>query len=259
MSIPKIGFGTYQLLDRVAYESVACALKEGYRHIDTAKLYKNEAYVGQAIADSGISRDSLFITTKVLNKDQIKGKKRILDAFEKSLSDLKTDYVDLLLLHAPIMDKLANSWEQLEYLYNHKKCKMIGVSNFEISDLKFFEESNVIKPMVNQIELSPFYTRNELVSYCRKNNIIVEAHTSLTRGEKFNNDVLCEIAKNNKMSVPSVMLRWGLQNDYIILPRSDKPEEIRENIRVVDKVIGKEDMERLNGLNENFALTIRRN
>jgi diketogulonate reductase-like aldo/keto reductase len=254
--IPKIGFGTYQLRDDEAYNSVITALNSGYIHIDTAKLYKNEANVGQAIKDSGKSRDVLFITTKVLNKDVIKGKQRILSAFEKSLSDLQTDYVDLLLLHSAILDKLDDSWSALEYLYTHGKCKMIGVSNFDISDLTFLDKLNkTIKPMVDQIELSPFYTREKLVSHCRTNGIIVEAHTSLTRGQKLSHPVIVDMAKKYNISPAQIMLKWALQNNYIILPRSSVVSEIQENINIPDQEIGSEDMQILNGLNENFLLT----
>lgn len=256
--IPKIGFGTYQLRGDVAYSSVICALNAGYAHIDGAKLYKNEEDVGRAIQDHGTPRNKLFLTTKVLNKDQIRGKERILREFEKTLKALRTDCVDLLLLHNPLMDYVAESWKVLEYLYMHKKCHMIGVSNFEISDLKYFEGKATVKPMVNQIELSPFYVREQLVEYCRKNNIIVEAHTSLTRGEKLKHVVLCKMAEKYKVSSAQIMIKWALQKDYIILPRSSDREQIRENIStMVD--ISEDDILILNELDEKFCLTVRRN
>jgi len=257
MNIPSIGLGTYQLLGDDAYNAVVYAIKENYNHIDTAKLYKNEMFIGQALTDLPVSRSDLFITTKVLNKDQMKGYDRVLSAFEKSLSDLKTDYVDLLLLHAPIIDKLDSSWKALEYLYTHGKCKVIGVSNFEIEDLEHFNKYTIL-PAVNQIELSPFYTREKLVNYCREKEIIIEAHTSLTRGQKLDNPVVVDMAKKYSISPAQVMLKWARQNDYIIVPRSCIQSEIKENINLPEIDIAGKDMEVLNNLDEGFALTKRR-
>jgi diketogulonate reductase-like aldo/keto reductase len=163
--IPSIGCGTYQLLDNDAYRSVLFALKYGYRHIDTAVLYKNEEHVGRAIKDSLINRDEIFITTKVHNKDQLRGRDRIKKKFKESLEKLQVKHVNLLLLHNPILSVLEESWNTLVELYNEGLCKMIGVSNFIESDMKYFENPEVkIKPMVNQFELSPFNTREDLVN-----------------------------------------------------------------------------------------------
>jgi diketogulonate reductase-like aldo/keto reductase len=258
--IPPIGFGTYQLKDQIAYDSVTYALKIGYRHLDEAKLYKNGKYVGQAIVDSGISRDKIHITDKVLNKDAQKGYNRILSEFEKRCKELQTDYIDLLLLHSPIVEMVPENWPALQYLYYHNKCKMIGISNFEIEDMAYFEKNpDVVQPMVNQIEVTPFNTKEKLVDYCKKKNIIIEAHTSLTRGEKLGHPIIVEIAKDNNMTPAQLMLVWARQLDYIVLPRSDIKSQIEENFNLPTKKLSNDDMIRLNNLNENFALTIRRN
>lgn len=259
--IPIIGFGTYQLKDDEAYQSTLHALKIGYRHIDTAVLYKNEKEVGKAIVDSKVPRNEIFITTKVLTKDQIKGKKNILRSFNKSLQSLQTDYVDLLLLHVPVEEKLIENWLILEELYETKKCKMIGVSNFSIKHLEVFEENKkngVIKiyPMVNQIELSPFLTRDKLVEYCKNKKIIVEAHTSLTRGNKINDKIVTELAEKYSITNAQLLLKWAQQNGYIILPRSHQKEHIEENFKVLELkiTISDDDMNKLNLLNENYGL-----
>jgi diketogulonate reductase-like aldo/keto reductase len=257
--IPSIGFGTYQLRVKDAYDSVSYALEIGYRHIDTAVLYKNEAFVGKAIIDSKIPRKDIFLTTKVFNRDQIKGPDRIKKVFNDSLTKLQTDYVDLLLVHNPIMDKLADTWKVLEELYSEKKCRMIGVSNFEIEHLKYFDTNNIkVYPMVNQLELTPFNTKNELVEYCASKKIVIVAHTSLTRGVKLNHETIISIAKKYNITPAQCMLQWAQFKNYIIIPRSNIKEQIKENFLLDKPKLMSDDIKVLDSLNENFTLFITR-
>lgn len=236
-----------------AYNATLTALSVGYRHIDTAALYRNEADIGRAIITSKIPRKELFLTTKVLTKDQYKGPKAILKTFEASLRNLQTDYVDLLLLHGPCTEVIEQSWTVLEDLYLAKKCLMIGVSNFSICDLQLMKNTRVY-PMVNQIELSPFFRREKLVQYCIENKIIIEAHSSLTRGNKLGDPLITNIAKKNNISTAQVLIKWALQNNYIVLPRSQNPLHIKENISMQHIKLSMEDMAILNNLEDKFIL-----
>lgn len=253
--IPPIGFGTYQLKQTTAYTSTLHALKAGYRHIDTAVLYKNEQYIGQAIIDSKIDRSELFITTKVHINDMNKGHDEIVSAFENSLKDLQTSYVNLLLLHSPskIIEK---NWKTLEYLYDQKKCLMIGISNFDIDSLQiiFDNKETNIYPMVNQIEISPFLKREKLVKYCKEKNIIIVAHSSLTRGNKLNNKLITNLAKKYDISPANLLIKWALDNNYVVLPRSSNPDHIIENISKLDIKLLKDDIYLLNNIKEDYSL-----
>ena len=249
MNIPKVGYGTYRLKGEVVYNSVRCALNSGYRHIDTAVLYKNHVEIGRAIHDTNVERSDLFITTKIRKQDMIDGK--IISSFEQSLTDLKMEYVDLLLLHNPIddVDKLKKCWETLIDLYFSGNVRYIGVSNFEIKHLMMLKQCRV-QPMVNQIELSPFFTRNQLTKYCKDNNITIVAHTSLTKGVTLNDQTIIDIAAKYKTTVASIMLSWALQKDYIILPCSSNEQHIKENL--ISKIaIDPVDIEKLDNLNIN--------
>jgi diketogulonate reductase-like aldo/keto reductase len=262
-----IGFGTYKLKGEIATKSVLTALNVGYRHIDTATLYKNEIFVGHAISNTNINRSELFLTTKISNSDQIKGKNYVLNSFASSLADLKTDYIDLLLVHNPIKGKIIDTWQVVEYLFAHKKCLQVGVSNFLVEDLDWFFStsgclySTIAKPTTNQIELSPYNTQLDVVKYCHSNNIRIEAHTSLTRGTKLNDPKLVSIAKSNNMSTPELLLKWGLQNNYTILPRSSDEKKISANFNLdmINNMITDENMYVLNNdFNENYCLIKRR-
>jgi diketogulonate reductase-like aldo/keto reductase len=228
----RIGFGTYKLYQD-SYWATLYAIRTGYRHIDTAQLYRNEDQIGQAIRDSGISRSDIFITTKVLNRYQKGGIDQILDSFIQSLVSLQTDYVDLLLLHAPVPGKYVQAWSVLEKLYQKGLCRNIGVSNFDIEHLSELLKHCRVKPYCNQIEISPFYIRTELSEYCRIRNIKIVAHTNLTRGHK-----LSEFT-------PDILLSWAYQRGYYVLPRSGNKEHIRNNLKFSRKL----DLTILDGLN----------
>jgi diketogulonate reductase-like aldo/keto reductase len=266
--IPQFGLGTYLMLDEpkdagmTTEESVKYAIEElDIMHIDAAVLYKTEAAIGRVIEKikSKVPRKKLFITTKVHNRDQKKGPNRIRRVFEESKKKLETPYVDLLLLHAPMMSFLEASWKVLEDLHLSGECKMIGVSNFDIEHLEWFKTNSDkirVKPMVNQIELSPFNTKEDLVKYCNNNDIIVVAHSSLTRGKKLDHQLLKEIGDIYNFTPAQVMLKWAIQKGFVIIPKSNIKKEINENYDAYksDIVISDEDIKRLDNLNENFTL-----
>lgn len=237
--IPSIGFGTYRLHNNT-YDSVKYAIKCGYKHIDTAPLYKNEKLVGYGIKDSGINRDNLFITTKI-SRNELKLNK-IVESIENSLKNLSVDYLDLVLLHEPI-DYIKN-WNLLEEYYNTKgknKIKNIGVSNFNETHLKNINNQNIY---CNQIELNPFLLREPIINYCNSNNIKIVAHTPLTKGEKLNDKKLIELSNKYEITEAQMMLKWSLQNNNIVIPRSKNFKHIEENLSLNSiNNIEKDDME----------------
>jgi len=245
--IPTIGFGTYRINDQSVIEN---AIKCGYNHFDTAELYKNEYIVKQAI--DKYPDIKIYVTTKISRKSIEMGSEGILKSFNERLSIFP--YIDILLLHVPSKN-CRKDWDQLTELYLQNKHRIghIGVSNYSIEHLKQLEGS-VVKPYCNQIELSPFYTRVDLVNYLRTNNIIVVSHTTLTRTEKFGNQYLICISKKYGVSVASILLQWALQNNYIIIPKANSKEHQIEN-RHLDFEIEENDLVLLNNLNENFYIT----
>lgn len=235
-TIPRLGFGTYRLRNDIAYNSSLSALSLGYNHIDTANLYKNEEEIGKAIKKSGIERNKLWITTKIQIKDIKKGKDAMYKSIRNSLAQLGTEYLDLVLLHGPVEECLLESWRYLEdiMLGNveefRRSIRHIGVSNYNIYHLDIILKNHRIKPYVNQFEVSPFLKRDDLVSYCKENNIIVVAHTSLVKGEKFNDIKLTNLSDQIGITKPLILLSWALNKDMVVLPRSSDIQHIRENI-----------------------------
>lgn len=250
-SIPAVGLGVYQIDSNDCKELVLSALKDGYRHVDTAKVYGNEEAVGQAIKESGIQRSELFITTKLWNSDH--GYQQTLDACQNSLKRLGLDYVDLYLIHWPVANKRLDTWKAMEKLYETGQAKAIGVSNYMVHHLEELLANCKIKPFVNQIELSPYLTREDVVKYCQKNDIIVEAYSPLTKGIKLKDQKLVDIAKQYNKSTAQLLLRWALQKGYVILPRSSKSDRITENAQLFDFHISAKDMEKLDSFNEGLT------
>lgn len=256
--IPKIGYGTWQSPDsEVTVNGVKAAIVCGYRHIDTAAAYKNEESVGEGIKESGIARKDLFVTSKVWNTQR--GYEKTIAAFEKTLSDLDLDYLDLYLIHWPASKKDYENWEEINLetwramtdLYKAGKIKAIGVSNFKPHHLEALMKTEV-KPMVNQIEFHPGFMQEETVKYCRENGILVEAWSPLGTGRMLTNPDLQEIASHYGKSVAQICIRWCIQHDVLPLPKSVTPSRIEENSNVFDFEINAEDMQRIDAL-ENFG------
>lgn len=256
--IPEIGYGTWQSPDsEVTVNGVKAAITCGYRHIDTAAAYKNEESVGEGIKESGIDRKDLFVTSKVWNTQR--GYEKTIAAFEKTLSDLDLDYLDLYLIHWPASKKDYENWEEINLetwramtdLYKAGKIKAIGVSNFKPHHLEALMKTEV-KPMVNQIEFHPGFMQEETVKYCRDNGILVEAWSPLGTGRMLTNPDLQEIASHYGKSVAQICIRWCIQHDVLPLPKSVTPSRIQENSNVFDFEISAEDMQRIDAL-ENFG------
>ena len=250
VEMPQLGLGVYKVEDgSEAVHTVKTALSLGYRSIDTAAFYENEESVGKAIKESGIPREELFITTKVWNSDQ--GYEETLTAFEASRKKLDLEYIDLYLIHWPVKEKYLHTWRALEKLYNEGKVKAIGVSNFKIHHLQdLFSHSNE-KPVVNQVELHPFLSQEELRAFCAKNDIAVEAWSPIARGRLLEEPRLLSIAEKYGKSTAQVILRWHLQNDVIIIPKSVSPVRLKENADIFNFELTTEDMNAINQLNEN--------
>ncbi|TFF99872.1 MAG: aldo/keto reductase [Promethearchaeota archaeon] len=249
VEIPVLGFGTWTLKGDGAINAIQWALEEGYRLIDTASMYNNENEVGTAIANSNISREELFITTKVWDSEQ--GYEKTLNAFEQSLNKLKLEYLDLYLIHWP-RDKFLDTWKAMEKLYEEEKIKAIGVSNFTIEHLNsLLSHSNII-PAVNQVEFHPFLYQKELLGFCRKNKIILEAYSPLTKGKKLSNKTIRQVSEKYEKTPAQLLLRWLIEHKIIGIPRSNNKEHITDNASIFDFSIENEDIERLNNLNENL-------
>lgn len=246
--IPQFGLGVFQTpLDRTA-ESVLAAFDAGYRHIDTAAIYKNEEGVGRAIAEAEIPRDELFITTKLWNEDQ--GRDGTLRAFDQSRSLLGLDVVDLYLIHWPCpgRDRFVESWKSMIELRQQGRVRSIGVSNFRIEDLKRLVGETGVVPAVNQIELHPLLQQNELRAWHAEHGIVTESWSPLARGELLHNAVLAKIAKKHGKSVAQVILRWHVQLGLVVFPKSVTPSRIRENIAVFDFHLDGDDMAAIQAL-----------
>ncbi|MET3194733.1 aldo/keto reductase [Bacillus sp. OAE603] len=248
VEMPWIGLGVFKVNDgEEVVQSVKAALSNGYKSIDTAAIYGNEEGVGQAIKDSNIPREELFITTKLWNSDQ--GYESTLNAFETSIQKLGLDYLDLYLIHWPGKDKYKETWKAFEKLYKDGRVRAIGVSNFQIHHLEDLMSSSEIKPMVNQVEYHPHLTQSELLSFCKKEGIQLEAWSPLKQGQLLKDPTLEEIARKYNKSVAQVILRWDLQNGVVTIPKSIKEHRIIENANIFDFYLEDEDMERISGLN----------
>lgn len=235
--IPILGLGTWQGRGKDVEKAVLHALKIGYRHIDTAAIYGNEVEVGNAIRKSGIPREEIFLTTKLWNDDHADVEK----AFNESLKKLGLDYVDLYLMHWPVKERLK-SWKVMERLCKEGKCKAIGISNFTIKHMEEFLPECSIRPAVNQFELNPYLNQKELVKFCKDNDILVEAYCPLTRGQKLDDIPLVEIAKRYSKTTAQILIRWCIEQDIVVIPKSTTTARIKENSDVFDFSLDDDDM-----------------
>lgn len=251
IKIPMFGLGTF-LNDKgkQAIDSILYALEIGYRHIDTAAMYNNEKEVGEAIRESGIPREEIFVTTKLWNSDH--GYDNTIKAFHRSLERLGLDYIDLYLIHWPVENLRLESWRALERLYSDGLCKDIGVSNYMERHLDEILNNFSVVPAVNQVEFSPFLYLKELQNYCESKGIALESYSPLTKGHKLKNPRLIEIARSYNNSTSQILIRWCLQKGVIVIPKSSQKEHIKENADVFDFNISEADMNKLNNLNENY-------
>ncbi|MET1177300.1 aldo/keto reductase [Peribacillus simplex] len=250
VKMPQLGFGVFKVKNgNETVESVKKAIEVGYRAIDTAAIYENEEGVGQAIRECGVPREELFITSKVWNTEQ--GYETTLKAFDDSLHRLGLEYLDLYLIHWPGKDKYLETWRALEKLYKDGKVKSIGVSNFHVHHLEKLFANSEVKPVVNQIELHPLLTQVEIRDYCAKHEIKVESWSPLGRGNLLEEPTINHIAKKHGKSSAQVLIRWHLQHDLVVIPKSITPSRIEENAEVFDFSLSLNEMNQIDALNKN--------
>ena len=250
--IPVLGLGTWQVHGRDGIRAVRTALDLGIRLIDTASMYGNEAEVGQAVRESGVPRDEVFVTTKVWNDEQ--GYESTLRACEASLKRLGMPSVDLYLVHWPVQAKRKETWRAMERILKEGKARAVGVSNYMVRHLDELKGSEVT-PAVNQIELHPFLQPREAIDLCRERGILVEAYSPLARARRLKEKTLAAIAAKREKTVAQVLIRWGLQHGFVEIPKSARPERIRENAEVFDFSLTAEDMRALDALDEQHHVT----
>lgn len=242
--IPQVGLGFWQVKDKAEFDTAfTAAIKAGYRHFDTAQAYGNEQFLGEAWQGSGLKREELFITTKIAV--QHFGYSKVKNSFDESLSKLSMDYVDLLLLHFPVTVLRKKAWQALEEIQAGGKAKSIGVSNYTIRHLEEMDTYAKVTPAVNQVELHVFLQQPELVKYCRENNIAIEAYSPLAHAKAMDNEVIAKIARKHGKSYAQIMLRWLIEQNLVVLPKSVTPSRIQENIDIFDFKLDEEDLAEL--------------
>jgi methylglyoxal/glyoxal reductase len=252
VEIPQIGLGVWQAArGQETQDAVSHALAQGYRHIDTARVYRNEEDVGAAIRRADIPRAQIFVTTKLWNDDQ--GFDPALRAFDQSLKRLGLEYIDLYLIHWPVPRHRLDSWQALERLYTEKRVRAIGVSNFMVPHLRQLLEHAEVVPTINQIELSPFLQRRDTVEFCKQHEIAIEAYSPLTRGQRLKHPVVVDVAQRSQRSPAQVLLRWGIQKNVIVLPKSTHEARIQENAALFDFALDTQAMSALDNLEENLT------
>ncbi|WP_410769109.1 aldo/keto reductase [Fontibacillus sp. BL9] len=254
VNMPWFGLGVYKAQEgEEVIQAVKSAIRAGYRSIDTAAAYNNEEGVGQAVREAmeenGLTRDQLFITSKVWNSNQ--GYETTLQAFETSLSKLNLDYIDLFLVHWPVKGKYKDTYRALEKVYKEGKVRAIGVSNFQIHHLEDLLADAEVVPAVNQVELHPQLTQKELLKYATEKGILLEAWSPLGQGNLLTNDTLVSIGKKYGKTAAQVILRWDLQVGVITIPKSVNEGRITENADIFDFELSSEDIAAIDGLNLN--------
>ena len=250
VEMPYFGLGVFQTRDGAEVKNaIHYALEAGYRHIDTAAIYNNERGVGEAIRESTIDRKDIFVTSKVWNSEQRAD--NTLKAFDATMERLGLDYLDLYLIHWPVVGKYKNTWKILEQLYREGRVNAIGVSNFLVHHLKDLLTEAEIVPMVNQVEFHPWLVQQELTDFCKENKIQFEAWSPLMQGHVVNVPEIKEIARNYGKTPVQLVLRWNLQKDVITIPKSVKKERIISNAEIFDFEISGDDMKKIDNLDRN--------
>lgn len=258
LKMPMLGLGTYKIgwTDVDVYNAIRSAIDAGYRHIDTATLYKNEAPIGKAIRDSGVAREELFVTTKAWGSDILSG--NIRKAFDLSLSLLNIDYIDLYLVHWPVRGKEAETWLEMEKIYKAGNTKSIGVSNHLKHHLEKVLEVASIKPVANQIESHPYLVLNDLVEYCEDNDIVCEAWSPLGSNKVplLEENILKEIGNKYQKSPAQVVLRWNIERGVVAIPKSGDMNRQSNNINIFDFELTIDEVNKINSLNKNYRTGI---
>ena len=250
VDMPVFGLGVYKMTEpEETLQAIQKALEVGYRHIDTASLYGNEAQVGEAIRHSGVKREDIFVTTKVWNSDQ--GYDNTLRAFEISLQKLGLDYIDLYLTHWPVAETFVDTYRAIERLYDEKLIRVPGVSNHHESHLREILKVTNTAPAVNQVECHPYLAQKELNAFCKEHEIALTAWSPLGRGNVLNDETILAIAQQYGKSAAQVILRWHLQNEVLVIPKSVTPTRIEENAEIFDFELAQADMQKIDALNQN--------
>ncbi len=249
VEMPYFGLGVYLSKDgQEVINAVKWALDTGYRHIDTASIYENEAGVGAGIRASDVPREDIFLVSKVWNTDQ--GYDTTLKAFETSLEQLGTDYLDLYLVHWPVAGKYKETWKALEYLYAEKRVRAIGVSNFMQHHLEDLLDGANVVPMVNQMEFHPYLVQQSLIDFCKANQIQYEAWSPMMQGHIFKDPSFEKLADKYQKTIAQVVLRWDLQKGVVTIPKSTKKERIKANADLFDFELSPEDMRYLDAMDQ---------
>ena len=258
VKMPWLGLGVFRVEDTSELvNAVRVAIKNGYRSIDGAAIYGNEEAMGegirQGIKEAGISREDLFITSKVWNADL--GYEEAIAAYEASLKRLGLEYLDLYLIHWPVAGKYKEAWKALEYLYKEGRVKSIGVSNFQVHHLEDLLKDVKVKPVINQVEFHPCLTQENVREFCKKNDIQVEAWSPLMAGNGLlENEILKEIAKKYNKTVAQVVLRWDIESEVVTIPKSTNEGRLIENMNIFDFTLTSDDIEKINSLNKNLRV-----
>jgi 2,5-diketo-D-gluconate reductase A len=250
-TIPQFGFGVFLVEPKDTVEAVSTALQAGYRHVDTAEMYGNEREVGQAIAKSGIDRGDVFVTSKLANDAHLPDDAR--RAFDATLEAIGSDYIDLFLIHWPLPTRYdgdyVSTWQTLEEFYRDGRARSIGVSNFQPHHLRRLHTECEIPPAVDQIEVNPYFTQDDVRAFCGEHQIAVEAWSPLARGGVADDPTIGSIARRVGKTPAQVVLRWHIERGDIVFPKSVTPARIRENIDIFDFELSGEDVEAISALN----------